>query len=102
MDVDKVNDLDRRIERIEKVLSELKHRTDNMYEWGLQVGRGNLIVDALQRSLEHMDYQPLTPVQDQSNSVPITPVQDQSNSVPEPIDWGSISQLPPVTDTVQK
>lgn len=37
-----------------------------------------------------MDYQPLTPVQ------------DQSNSVPEPIDWGSISQLPPVTDTVQK
>lgn len=66
----RINDLERRIERIEKVLSELKHRIDDMYEWGLQVGRGNSIVDALQRSLEYMDYQPLTPVQDQSNSVP--------------------------------
>ena len=86
----RINDLERRIERIEKVLSELKHQIDDMYEWGLQVGRGNSIVNALQRSLEHMDYQPLTPVQ------------DQSNSVPEPINWGSISQLSPVTDTVQK
>ena len=31
---------------------------------------------------------------------PLMPVQDQSNSVPEPIDLGSVSQLPPVTDTM--
>ena len=32
----------------------------------------------------------------------LMPIQDISNSVPGPIDLGSVSQLPPVTDTVQK
>jgi len=32
----------------------------------------------------------------------LMPIQDLSNSVPGPIDLGSVSQLPPVTDTVQK
>ena len=33
---------------------------------------------------------------------PLMPIQDLSKSVPGPIDLGSVSQLPPVTDTVQQ
>lgn len=31
-----------------------------------------------------------------------TPIQNQANSIPEPIDWSSVTQLPPVTDTTQQ
>lgn len=50
-----VNSLKKRVERIEKILNELKYRADDMRENGFINGYGNAIVDALCKSLEGLD-----------------------------------------------
>lgn len=50
-----VNSLKKRVERIEKILNNLKDGVEGMREQGLINGYGNTIVDALCRSLEGLD-----------------------------------------------